>query len=619
MRSKAVPDDRGDPNDPGRYRVERRLERWIPAVSMLRGYRRAWLAKDVFAGLALTTMLVPVGMGYAEAAGLPIITGLYATIAALIAYAIFGPSRVLVLGPDSALAALTAAIVLPLSHAHSEHSVALASMLAIMAGFTCVSFGLLRLGFVSDLLSHPIRFGYLNGIAVTLIASQLPRLLGFAGTGGTFVNDVADVVHSVLTGAIGIPTSVVGLASITAILLFRRYAPAVPGIFIVFVAAAGAGWWLNVRNPALVPVIGRVPSGWAPPSVPAVSFAEIRSLMGGAVAIALVSFADISVLSRVFASGTDREGDRNQELIALGAANLLAGLLRGCPVTSSASRTPVAQAAGAQTQLTGVVAAACVAALLLEAPALLAHVPYSALAAVVVCASLRIMEIRNVLRLYRQRRSEFAVSILCFVGVVLLGVVQGIFISVGLALISFVWRAWHPYDAILGRVTGRRGYHDIARHPEARRLPGLVLFRWDAPLFFANAHIFADHIKHAVAGSAEKVRWVILAAEPVTDIDVTAADVIATLLDELQADGIGFCFAEMKGPVKDRLRAYGLFAKFGRDAPFFATVHEAVEHCMAAQRESGVPPTNRSGHDGRRRRPVRRGRGAVRATRNGAN
>jgi high affinity sulfate transporter 1 len=605
MRPKAVSDD---PGEPPRSRIERRLERWVPAVSMLRGYRRAWLTKDVFAGFTLTTMLVPVGMGYAEAAGLPVITGLYATIAALIAYAVFGPSRILVLGPDSALAALIAAIVLPLSPAHSEHSVALASMLAVMAGLACMSFGLLRLGFVSDLLSHPIRFGYLNGIAVTLIASQLPKLLGFAGTGGTFVNDVADIVRGTLAGAISLPTSVVGLASMTAILLFRRYAPAVPGIFIVFVAAAGTGWWLNARSPALVPVIGPVPSGWALPRIPAVSFAEIRSLAGGAVAIALVSFADISVLSRVFASRTDREEDRNQELIALGAANLLAGLLRGCPVTSSTSRTPVAQAAGAQTQLTGLVAAACVALLLLDAPALLAHVPYSALAAVVVCASLRIVEIRNVSRLYRQRRSEFAVSMLCFVGVVLLGVVQGIFISVGLALVSFIWRAWHPYDAILGRVTGRRGYHDIARHPEARQLPGLVLFRWDAPLFFANANIFADHIRRAVDGSAGKVRWVILATEPVTDIDVTAADVLAGLHDELQADGIGLCFAEMKGPVKDRLRRYGMFAKFSRDAPFFATVSEAVEHCMAARRESTLPLTT-SRDRARRRRTARRARG----------
>ncbi|MGN6084072.1 SulP family inorganic anion transporter [Trinickia sp.] len=602
MRRKANPDD---PGDPARSRVEQRLERWVPAVAMARGYRRAWLAKDLFAGLALTTMLVPVGMGYAEAAGLPVITGLYATIAALIAYAIFGPSRILVLGPDSALAALIAAIVLPLAPAHSAQSVALASMLAIMAGLACMSFGLLKLGFVSDLLSHPIRFGYLNGIAVTLIASQLPKLLGFADAGGTFIDDVADVIRGVLAGAINVYAAVVGFACMSAILLFRRYAPAVPGVFLVFVAAAGAGWWLNARHPMLVPVIGLVPSGWTLPGIPVLSLADVRGLLGGAVAIALVSFADISVLSRVFASRTDREEDRNQELIALGAANLLAGLLRGCPVTSSASRTPVAQAAGAQTQLTGVVAAACVALLLIEAPALLAHVPYSALAAVVVCASLRIVEIRSVLRLYRQRRSEFAVSMLCFVGVVLLGVVQGIFISVGLALVSFVWRAWHPYDAILGRVTGRRGYHDIARHPEARQLPGVVLFRWDAPLFFANANIFADHVRSAVANSAEPVQWVVLAAEPVTDIDVTAADVLATLHDELQEDGIGLCFAEMKGPVKDRLRAYGMFSRFSRDAPFFATVGEAVEHCVATRRESTVPLT-RSRHRARRRRTARR-------------
>lgn len=589
------------PTPPEREAGEFGLAQWVPAISMLRRYQRAWLAKDLFAGLALTAVLVPVGMSYAEAAGLPVITGLYASIAGLTGYAIFGPSRILVLGPDSALAALIAATILPLSPMDAGHTVALASMLAIMAGAVCVLFGLMRLGFVSDLLSHPIRYGYLNGVAVTLAASQLPKLLGFAGTGGTFVGNVTDVFHGVLAGQTNVATAAVGFTCIAAILLMRRYASALPGVFIVFVVAAGVGWWLRHENHVLVPVIGTMPSGWALPRVPLVSGHEIRSLCGGAVAIALVSFADISVLSRMFAPQTDRAADRNQELIALGAANLLAGFFQGCPVSSSASRTPVAQAAGAQTQVTGIVAAACIALLLLFAPALLAHVPYSALAAVVICASLAIVEVRNVARLYRQRRSEFTVSMLCFVGVVLLGVVQGIFLSVGLALLSFVWRAWHPYDAVLGRVAGVRGYHDITRHPQAQQLPGLVLFRWDAPLFFANANIFAEHLRCAISRSATKVEWVIVAAEPITDIDVTAADVLDALHDELHADGIKLCFAEMKGPVKDRLRIYGMFHKFGDTAPFFATVGEAVEHCVASRRNSASASAHQS-RDGAHRR-----------------
>ena len=560
------------------------LAHWVPAVSMLRGYRRAWLTKDLFAALVLTAMLVPVGMSYAEAAGLPVITGLYASIAALIGYAIFGPSRILVLGPDSALAALIAATVLPLSPTGAGHTVALASMLAIMAGAVCALLGLMRLGFVSDLLSDPIRYGYLNGIAVTLAASQLPTLLGYPGGGDSFLGDLFGAYRAVFGGHIEAGNAAIGVGCVATILALRRYAPALPGMFIVvFVMAGLAGWWLRREYALSVPVIGTIPSGLTLPQLPLVSWPEIRRLSGGAVAIALVSFADISVLSRAFASRAERNADRNQELIALGAANLFAGFLQGCPVSSSASRTPVAQAAGAQTQMTGIFAAACIAVLLLFAPSLLAHVPHSALAAVVICASTAVMQVRNVARLYRRRRSEFAVSLLCFVGVVLLGVVQGIFISVGLALLSFVWRAWHPYDAVLGRVPGVRGYHDVTRHPNARQLPGLLLFRWDAPLFFANANIFADHLRRAIARSPGTVQWAIVAAEPITDIDVTAADVLDLLHDELRAEGIRLCFAEMKGPVKDLLRQYGLFRKFSETSPFFATVGEAVEHCVASR------------------------------------
>lgn len=590
------------PIPPEREAAESGLGRWVPAISMLRGYQSAWLAKDLFAGLALTAVLVPVGMSYAEAAGLPVITGLYASIAGLIGYAVFGPSRVLVLGPDSALAAVIAATILPLAPAGANHTVALASMLAIMAGVVCVAFGLMKLGFVSDLLSHPIRYGYLNGTAVTLAASQLPKLLGFDGIGATFFGDMTDVFHRVLSGETNVAAAAVGFTCIAVILIFRKYAPALPGIFIVSIAAAGVGWWLHHERHVPIPVIGPMPSGWMVPRVPMLSAAEMRSLWEGAIAIALVSFADISVLSRVFASRTDRAADRNQELIALGAANLLAGFLQGCPVSSSASRTPVAQAAGAQTQVASIVAAICTAGLLFIAPALLAYMPYSALAAVVICASLSIVEIGNVARLYRLRRGEFAISMLCFAGVVLLGVLQGVFISVGLALVSFVWRAWHPYDAVLGQVAGRRGYHDISRHPDAQPMPGLVLFRWDAPLFFANANIFADHLRRAVSRSAMKVEWAIVAAEPITDIDITAAQVLDTLHDELYADGIRLCFAEMKGPVKDRLRTYGLLHKFGDTAPFFATVDEAVEHCVASRCSSAAALAHQRHKPARRRR-----------------
>jgi MFS superfamily sulfate permease-like transporter len=311
-----------------------------------------------------------------------------------------------------------------------------------------------------------------------------------------------------------------------------------------------------------------------------VSLDEFGTLFASALAIALVAFADMSVLSRTFALRGGYEVDRNQELIALGAANVAAGLFQGFSISSSASRTPVAEAAGAKSQLTGLVGAVCIALLLIFAPLLLRNLPIAALGAVVISACFSLVEISGVLRLYRLRRGEFVLSIVCFLGVALIGVIQGIFMAVGLALLNFIWRAWRPYDAVLGRVDGLKGYHDITRHPEAKRIPGLVLFRWDAPLFFANAEIFREHILQAISEAPTRTKWVVVAAEPVTDIDITAADALAALDEALHAEGMDLCFAEMKGPVKDRLKQYGLFTTLGSEN-FFPTVGQAVDRYLA--------------------------------------
>jgi MFS superfamily sulfate permease-like transporter len=303
-------------------------------------------------------------------------------------------------------------------------------------------------------------------------------------------------------------------------------------------------------------------------------------LFASALAIALVAFADISVLSRTIALRRGYEVDRNQELIALGAANVAAGLFQGFSISSSASRTPVAESAGAKSQLTGLVGAVCIALLLIFAPTLLQNLPAAALGAVVISACLSLVEIPGVLRLYRLRRGEFVLSIVCFLGVALMGVIQGIFIAVALALLDFIWRAWRPYDAVLGRVDGLKGYHDITRHPEAKRIPGLVLFRWDAPLFFAKAEIFHEHILQAIAEAPTRTKWVVVAAEPVTDIDITAADALAALDEALHAEGMELCFAEMKGPVKDQLKRYGLFTTLGTEN-FFPTLGQAVDRYLA--------------------------------------
>jgi MFS superfamily sulfate permease-like transporter len=376
----------------------------------------------------------------------------------------------------------------------------------------------------------------------------------------------------------------IGATSLAAILGCKRWLPNVPGVLVAVVGATAIVGAFGLAESAELSVVGVLPKGLPPFDFPSVSASDLGTLVAGAVGIAIVAFADTSVLSRTFALRGGYQVDPNQELVALGAANAASGLFQGFAISSSSSRTPVAAEAGAKTQVTGLVGAGAIVLMLVALPGLVKNLPSATLAAVVISAAISLVEIPGVRKLYHLRRSEFALSIVCFLGVAVFGVIPGIFIAVGLALFSFVQRSWRPYDTVLGRIDGRSGYHDVSRHPEARLIPGLVLFRWDAPLFFANAELFQDHTLRAIQQSPGPVRWVVVAAEPITDVDTTAADAVAERLDELAAAGIVLCFAEMKGPVKDQLERYGLFSKIGPDH-FFSTIGTAVHRYIE---ETGV-------------------------------
>jgi high affinity sulfate transporter 1 len=539
------------------------------------------MARDVVAGIVLTALLVPAGMGYAEASGLPAIHGLYATIIPLVVYAVVGPSRILVLGPDSSLAPLIAAAILPLAAGSDAEAVALAGMLGIFSGLLCVLAGLARFGFIADLLSKPVRYGYMNGIALTVLLSQLPKLFGFSIDAEGVIPEARALVRGVADGETNSAALIIGVACLLVILAFKRLRPQIPGVLVAVVGATVAVGAFDLAQRYDLSVVGPLPKGLPSFEVPSVSADHLGALVAGAIGIALVSFADTSVLSRTFAIRGGYRVDPNQELVALGAANVAAGLFQGFSVSSSSSRTPVAEAAGARTQVTGVVGALAIALMLLFFPNLVRNLPDSALAAVVISAAIGLIEAAGVRKLYRVRKMEFVLSMACFLGVAVLGVIEGIFIAVALALLDFIRRAWRPYDAVLGRVDDLKGYHDVTRYPDAKRIPGLVVFRWDAPLFFANAEVFADRVRQAIASSPTPVRWVIVAAEPVTDLDTTAADVLRELDEELAAKGVDLRFAEMKDPVKDRLKRYGLFDRFGADH-FYPTVGEAVSAYLDA-------------------------------------
>jgi high affinity sulfate transporter 1 len=554
---------------------------WLPGLRTLRQYELSWLRRDVTAGLVMTTMLVPVGIAYAEASGIPGINGLYATIVPLLAYAVFGPSRILVLGPDSALAPVILAVMLPISGGDPERAVSIAGMMAIVSGVVCVAAGLSRLGFITELLSKPIRYGYMNGIAITVMLSQIPKLLGFSVDAAGPLRQALGIVENVSAGHTNIAAFGIGGFTLALILVLKRW-PRVPGMLIGVVLATVLTAVFDLASRSGISVLGPLPQGLPGPRLPLASTDNLSAILMGSVAVALVSFADTSVLSRTYAARLRTSVDSNQEMAALGIANLAAGFFQGMPISSSSSRTPVAEAAGARTQLTGVVGALAIALLLTLAPDLLQYLPQTALAAVVISSAIGLFEVSDLRRIYRIQRWEFWLSMTCFAGVAVFGAIPGIAFAIVIAVIEFLWDGWRPHSAVLGRVDGLKGYHDITRYPDARRIPGLVLFRWDAPLFFANAEWFHERVLAAVAGSPTPVRWLVVAAEPVTSVDVTAADMICELDDALRATDVDLVFAEMKDPVKDKLKRFGLYTRLGEDS-FFATVGEAVNAYLERQ------------------------------------
>ena len=574
------------------------LDRWLPGLHTARHYQRAWGRSDVVAGIVLTALLIPAGMGYAEAAGLPPETGLYATIVPLLVYALVGPSRILVLGPDSSLAPIIAASVLPLAAGNPQRAVALAGLLAILMGGALVLGGALHLGFVTDLLSKPIRVGYLNGIALVVFAGQLPKLLGFSVDGNSVVQELRLTAQGIVDGRVNRTALLIGVASLVVIIVPRALGSRVPGVLIAVVGSmavvAAKGW------DDQVPVVGALPQGLPAPALSGIGWGDVASLVLPALGIALIAFADTGVLSRTFASRRGEKVDGSQEMAAIGMANVACCVLGGFPVSASASRTPVAEQAGGRSQLVGVVGAALIIAFILLAPGLTQYLPSATLAAVVMVAASALLDVGAVARLLRMDRVEGLLSLTAFLGVALVGVLQGIVIAIGLSFIAFVNHAWRPYRTELVRVRGLRGYHDAGRHPEGDRIPGVVIVRFDAPLFFANGGMFDDYVRHLVTKAGPGVRTVILAAEPITDVDTTAVDELIELDDFLDSLGIQLLIAEMKGPVKDQLRRYGLSARFD-DSHFYPTVGAAVDELTDTLRydfgPAGEPPPGESPPD----------------------
>jgi high affinity sulfate transporter 1 len=550
-----------------------KLTRFMPGLMALGQYDRSWLRFDLVAGVSVAAVAMPIAIAYSQLAGVPPVHGLYASILPLVLYAIFGSSRQLIMAPDAATCAIVAATVIPLAGSDSLRYVSLSMTLAMITGVFCIVAGAIRLGFLTNFLARPILTGYLNGIALSIISGQLGKLFGFAIEPAGFFRLFARFISNI--ERTHVLTLVVGTATFAMLRILRRVAPKVPGPLVAVAAGitASSVFRLGDRGVAL---LGEIPAGLPALIVPNVSASDIMPLAFGAVGLALISFNSAMVTARSFAVKNRYELDSNQEFIALGVADIGAGLLQGFAISGADSRTAVNDSVGGKSQLTGLVAAVLLVLVLLFLTAPLAQLPITVLAAVLVSAAIGLFDLPSLLRLRHISRPEFVLTLVTLLGVITVGVLPGVVVAVVLALMQLLKRASQPHDAVLGRVANAGSFQDIRIHPDAETFPGLVIYRFDASLVFFNSDHFRSRVKTVVQEEKTKVRAFILDAETIPMLDTTGAASLDEARRDLSNRGIVFTIAAVKSPVRDMLDRTGLTQQIG-DAHFFPTIESAVD------------------------------------------
>jgi SulP family sulfate permease len=546
---------------------------FAPGLDQFRGYQRSWLRRDVLAGLTVAAYLVPQVMAYATVAGLPPVVGLWAALVPLAVYAVLGSSRQLSVGPESTTALMTATALGPLAAGDPGRYAALAAAAALIVGAVCFVAGLVRLGFLADLLSHPVLIGYMTGVAVIMIGSQLGKVTGVSVEGDEFLDQIRSFVDGL--DELHWPTLALAAAVLIVLLVIARLAPRLPGPLIaILVAAAAVSVFSLHRNG--IKVVGDIPSGLPTPGLTGMPAADLMALVIPAAGIAIVAFNDNVLTARTFAVRHGQDIDANAELRALGVCNVGAGLMRGFPVSSSGSRTALGDAVGGRTQLYSLVTLVFVLVVMLFGRGVLATFPSAALGALVVYAAVRLIDVSEFKRLARFRRSEVLLALTTTVAVLVLGVLYGVLVAIGLSILELLRRMARAHDGVLGFVPGVAGMHDVDDYPEADLVPGLLVYRYDAPLFFANAENFRERAIAAVNDYPGPVEWFVLNAEANVEVDLTALDALDRLRSELERRGIVFAMARVKQDLRDSLEAAVLVDKIGEDR-IFPTLPTAVE------------------------------------------
>ncbi|MCE5241469.1 SulP family inorganic anion transporter [bacterium] len=555
-----------------------RLTSWVPLLGTLRHYDRSWLRGDVVAGLTLVTVAVPIGLAYSQLAGVPPVIGLYATILPMFVYSLVGSSRQLVVGPDSATAALVGAVVAPLA-VDLQQRVPLVAMLSLMVGAISIVAGLARVGFVADFLAKPVLVGYLNGVAITIVTGQLSKVLGYSASGGGFFRLAYDLLRRL--GQTHWPTLAVGMAALVLLAAGRRLAPRVPMPLVVVVAGIVFSRLLNLEA-AGVAVTGVVPPGLPPFAFPEVPVADLQTLVAGALGVALLSFSSGILTARSFAIRGGYAVDPNREFIGIGAANLAAGLSQGFAVSGADSRTAVVETAGGRTQLAQLVGAVGVALILLFATRPLSYLPTAALAAIVIAAVWRLFEYETMCWFRRVSLPEFRLAVITTLGVITVGMAPGVLIAVILSIIGVLARASRPRDAVLGTLPGQRGHVDLAEFPQATPTPGLVAYRFEAPLVYFNAAYFRSRVER-VLGEHPELKWFVLDASAMVLVDTTGSDTLEEVRRELVAADQTLAIARARGRFRRMLQLTGLAERIGEEH-LFQTVDDAGEAFAEADR-----------------------------------
>ncbi|HEY9198805.1 MAG TPA: SulP family inorganic anion transporter [Gammaproteobacteria bacterium] len=556
------------------------LADWVPLTHDLRHYRKEWLSRDVVAGLSVAAVQVPTAIAYANLAGFPPEVGLYASMLPVLVYALFGSSRQLVLGPDAATCALIAALLLPMAGGDPGYYLQLSAALALTAGLLMLIGGVAGMGFIVNFFARPILIGFLNGIALSIVAGQLGKLLGIAVVNRDFGPSLLELITRL--GETHAYSLMVGVATLAMLIALRQFAPRAPAALFALLTAGLVVFLLGLAGPT-VKLVGEVPSGLPAFALPGLGYSGVQSIFMDAVGLVIVSFTSGMLTARSFAARNGYAIDADQEMRAIGLSNIASGLFGGFAVTGADSRTAVNDASGGKTQLVSVVAALATAGVALFLAVPLGHLPIAALAAVLIFSAWGLLDIAGIRRLRAIDRFEFSLSLLTTVGVLIIGVLPGVVIAIVLALLQVLVRIYRPADTLQGMVPGVDGYNDLSISEDARPVPGMIIYRFDAPLLFFNADHFKARVLSLVDGTEPRPRWFVLNAESISQLDSTGAQAIDDLIGELRKRGVQLAVARPKLYMRKYGRPMGLGDKIGADNIFFS-VHAAVETIL--QREA---------------------------------